>query len=260
MPKTPKGHERPKVATVAQIKHLLTGFKDLLARSVIPKADSGDRNLLETVVSGYSKAFAQWKQKQSVAAEDFNILETLEITGKEIRHSMMLAWLLDHDLLRHGTHAQGSLGFELFLDALGLPTTYAQHPYWVRREVQGEESRVDLEVAARGNFLIHIENKIWSREGDSQTAREWIDLERRALELEARSFHAVFLTPDGHAPVNRNFIPMSWGLVANILQQFSERAQAPEVKLFSAHYSHALELFVVRKLEETSSHGSTDLQ
>ena len=69
------------------------------------------------------------------------------------------------------------------LRELGLPAEYSTHHYWVRREVSGDDSIVDVEIASRGQFLIHIENKIRSSEGEDQTDREWSDVSRRAATI-----------------------------------------------------------------------------
>ena len=81
---------------------------------------------------------------------------------------------LGHDRTWHAR--EGSLGFRFFLEEFGLPVKYADGKYRVRREVSGDESRIDVEVAERRKFVIHIENKIWSAEGDDETNREWRDL------------------------------------------------------------------------------------
>jgi hypothetical protein len=198
-------------------------------------------------MDGYNEALELFRCQQEQVADDFNLLDVMRLTGKEIRHSMVLAWLLDHDLRRLGTHAQGNLGFRLFLSRFGLPIDYADCRYWVRREVAGDESIVDIEVACRGRFLIHIENKIWSGEGTDQTDREWSDLQRRAagLNVGASDIHALFLTPRGSRAANPNFRVISWGQVVRVLEAFRDQAKPPDVKLFTAHYARALKRFIV---------------
>jgi hypothetical protein len=60
----------------------------------------------------------------------------------------------------------------------------------VRREQEGDASRVDIEVATSGRFVIQIESKLHAAEGVDQTAREWADLTKRArsLRVPARTF------------------------------------------------------------------------
>jgi hypothetical protein len=149
----------------ARIRTLLKQFGEHRDRAnkleQVQAAD--DRHQIHALLDGYNETVESYRQKQEQVADDFNLLEVMRLTGKEIRHSMVLAWLLDHDMRRLGTHAQGNLGFRLFLSEFKdfhLPLAYADCKYWVRREVAGDESIVDIEVACRGRFLIHIENKI----------------------------------------------------------------------------------------------------
>ena len=226
-------------------------LRDELAEA---KSDSLAREAFSGILCGLQFAYDTWRRRQASVAEDFNILDVMRITSKEVYHSMVLAWLLDHDLRRYGTHAQGKLGFELFLDAVRLPLCYAEADYWVRREVVGDESRVDIEIGARGAFLIHVENKIRAPEGKMQTRREWADLTRRAATLGVeisgprRAIHAFFLTPEGRSAENPMFAQLSWATVASILEAFAQKALPPDVRLFSAHYARALRTFVVREL------------
>jgi hypothetical protein len=169
----------------------------------------------------------------------------MNLTGDELHHSMLLAWLLDHRLTALGTHAQGNLGFRLFLEELGLPVEWAQKPYSVYREVSGDRSRIDIRIQAPRSFIIDIENKIWSEEGDDQTNREWEDLQDKAKELAIANVHAFFLTPDGRKAENPKFRPVKWMQIARILEKFAVEAKPPEVKLFARHYAAALQRFVV---------------
>jgi hypothetical protein len=180
---------------------------------------------------------------------------------------MVLAWLLDRDMMRPGPHAQGNLGFRLFLAEFGLPIAYADTQYWVRREVAGDESRVDIEVAARGRFLIHIENKIFSGEGPKQTDREWSDLERRAEELGLTpsstpcAFHALFLTPHGEKAGNPKFQRVSWGQIAEVFDQFAASITPPDVRHFCSQYAKGLRKFIIgQPSDQEDRDAQTDVQ
>jgi hypothetical protein len=177
----------------------------------------------------------------------------MQVEYDELRNSMILAWLLDRRI-EHGTHAQGSLGLQLFLEELQADLDpartlhieeYPHERYWVRREVASSESRVDIEIAAGNRFIIHIENKIQSCEGDDQTHREWRDLNRRAdsLGIPPAHRHAIFLTLDGQAAEDAHFRPVGWDRIGHVLSKFAEQARPPCVRLFARHYAEA-----VRKL------------
>ena len=229
---------------VKTFANLLGGFGDRIRQNDVIQNKHDQSALLSftEAVSGFTSAKSTWQQKQRTLADSFNILAVLKLTGNEVRHSMVLAWLLDKNMEHHGTHAQGSLGFEVFLKALALPMKYAEANYWVRREVSGDESRVDIEVAARDSFLIHIENKIWSSESGEQTVREWADLKKKAaaLNVSPEHVHCIFLTPEGRDAGHKDFEPLSWYKVETVLESFAENALPPDVKLFARHYARAL--------------------
>lgn len=225
----------------------------------------GDYKSIRELLVDFKETIDRYHQQQEEVADDFNLLEVMRLTGKEIRHSMVLAWLLDHDMNRLGTHAQGNLGFRLFLkefSELHFPIGYADSQYWVRREVSGDESVVDIEVACRGRFLIHIENKIWSSEGTDQTDREWSDLQRRAkgLNVMAPDIYALFLTPDGAKPVNPNFRAIRWRRIVSVLEAFADLAKPVDVKLFTRHYARALRRFIVIQDKEGNDHAERTVE
>jgi hypothetical protein len=217
----------------------------------------GNRHNFGTLLAEYENVFEVWRNKQEATADDFNVLEVIGLTFDEIRHSMLLAWLLDHRIGKLGSHAQGNLGFCLFLKSLRLPLKYASANYSVSREVAGNSSRVDIRVEATGRFIIDIENKIWSDEGDDQTNREWVDLLTRAKQLcvPASAVHAFFLTPEGRLPRNRNFDVVTWHQVAEVLDEFSEQAKPTEVKLFAKHYAAVLRRFVLAEVSERDTNN-----
>lgn len=205
---------------------------------------------------GYLAGRRKWEERQRLLAEDFNLFDVMDVQDDEVRHSMVLAWVLD-SRLAHGTHAQGNLGFRLFLEEfkgeLKLNHSISDVPYWVRREVSCGESRVDIEIAARDKFIIHIENKIWSAEGDNQTEREWRGLKERAEELKipGENTHGIFLTRDASAPVSPEFHAVGWSRIARVFEKFAEQAGPAEVRLFTAHYAKAVRRFALTEPKPT---------
>jgi hypothetical protein len=248
----------------ARIRTLLKQFSEHRdrANTLEQSQAANDRHRIHALLHGYNETLEGYRQKQKQVADDFNLLEVMRLTGKEIRHSMVLAWLLDHDMRKLGTHAQGDLGFRLFLSEFSIPIDYAGCKYWVRREVAGDESVVDVEVAYRGRFLIHIENKIWSCEGTDQTNREWSDMQRQAADLNvsASDIHALYLTPHGTEPANPNFRAIPWGRIVRVLERFAEEAKPPDVKLFARHYARALRRFIVIQDISEEDHAERTLE
>jgi hypothetical protein len=198
-----------------------------------------------------------WEKRQISVAEGFNVLRTMRLTRKELCHSDILAWLLDHRLDDFGTHAQGNLGFRLFLEKLGLPAEFGDADYRVAREVPGEGCRLDVVIEADGAFVIGIENKVDSKEilgseeGTAQTLQEWAALTRRGKSkgVPASKIKAFFLTPDNQLPRSRNFKSISWRLVADVFEAFAANAKPAMVRLFAQHYAETLRYDVVVETE-----------
>jgi len=237
------------------MQQLLQGF-----RRVSEQVTDGGEKCAEKQFRGFEQllcdfrmAVERWRRSQERTADDFNFLDVMQVTGRETMHSSVLAWLLAHDIEGLGTHAQGPLGLKLFLAEIGLSPAYASadNDYWVRTEVSGDESRIDVEVACRSKFLIRIETKIWSKEGVGQTAREWRDSERRAahMKIPVGHIHAYFLSPSGGMPEHNKFDSISWSQIARVFEEFADRAKPPEVKMFSSHYARALRKSIAQPKE-----------
>jgi len=141
-----------------------------------------------------------WRLRSERVA-DFNIFSLLKVQRDEVRHSRFLAWLLDAG----AGHGQGSRFLEVLLELCGLDIpSEVLCWYHVRTEFSGSESTIDIAVYRRGEFLIYLENKVFSPEGLSQIDREFHDMRRRGLVLripEERQ-SAVFLTPTGRRPTS----------------------------------------------------------
>src|SRR5437016_5040484 len=97
----------------AQMRSFLERFVELNSRAEASerKQAAVDHKCLRALLAGYNETVERYRRQQEQLADDFNLLDVMQLMGKEIRHSMVLAWLLDHDLRRLGTHAQGNLGF-----------------------------------------------------------------------------------------------------------------------------------------------------
>jgi hypothetical protein len=243
-------HTKPCPLTVRELNTLVREFEATFAPATpAAKPLQQHRRLLQE----FEEIHALWEQRQVFVAEGFNVLRTMRLTRKELCHSDILAWLLDHRLHAFGTHAQGRRGFRLFLQKVGLPAVFAAADYRVDREVSGKDARLDIRIEAAGQFVIGIENKVGAKEmmgledGEDQTGREWKDLQRRRRELHVPTSgtKAFFLTPDNKPPRSRNFTAISWRLVADVFEAFAAEAKPPLVKLFAQHYAEILRRDVI---------------
>lgn len=247
-----------------EFKEFLDGFAAMYSAASKTEAEAEkveadeakhDRPIFESFLAGHREALTRWKTAQKDKADDFNLMDVMGLTDKENVHSDIVAWLLDHDLAELGTHAQGNLGFRLFLEKVGLPCDFADCEYCVTRESARDESRIDVEIAQRGKFVIYIENKIWANEGDDQTEREWRDLEHRADELGCSDKRfAFFLTPRGTKPKCDKFRAISWRKMAEVFEEFAKDIKtrttaegALTVSLFATHYAGVLRKHIVQK-------------
>lgn len=236
------------------VEKLIRGFHSVaVAREAEEQTGSV---LFEKLLHGFNVNRAKWARDQAAFADEFNLFEVLGVEYDELMHSNVLAWILDRRI-EHGTHAQGNLGFRLFLEEFKNDLRdemnpevgdYFDYPYWVRREVSCSESRVDIEIAATQQFVIHIENKILSKEGVGQTRREAEGLEetRKELGIPKSHAHGFYLTIDGHPPEDNSFHPIGWSRIANVVERFAAASRPPEVKLFALHYAQTIRRFAVQ--------------
>ena len=124
----------------------------------------------------------------------FNVFDVLKITNTEIRHSNVLAWLMD-PAENHGLHDGVIRGFvdyvarraggdgtldDLLMDCDGF-------------SIRREWCHIDiLAVNEKEKYVLCVENKIFSGEHDDQLARYRSEVER---EFPAYRQRFVFLTP-----------------------------------------------------------------
>lgn len=159
-------------------------------------------------MAGFLNTFSESQQTlfgHGVAT--FNIFNLLRISNDEVKHSSFLAWLLN----AKENHRQGNIFFPEFLHACDIDIPHGVlSRYHVWTEFHRMESRIDILVYRKAEFLIYIENKVGSVEVENQLAREFRDMRRLGSELgisQERQF-AVFLTPDGRQPLTGN--PRCW--------------------------------------------------
>src|SRR5207245_2259609 len=101
----------------AKFADLIEGYLAVMSRSSEDHTPSQTEDLLafQHLREGYERSRQSYTKRQRESAEDFNLIDVVQVTNDERRHSALLAWLLDHRIDHFGTHAQGSLGFQLFL-------------------------------------------------------------------------------------------------------------------------------------------------
>lgn len=142
----------------------------------------------------------------------FNVFETLGIVKTEIRHSNMLAWLLNPN----ENHGIGDVFIKKFIQyviynnmskcQLNLFDIYSMdyYDFVIRREW----SNIDLLIYSEKNkFVICIENKVFSKESNNQL-KKYFNIVNKEFENFKKIF--LFLTPEGDLPSDEE----NWGILS----------------------------------------------
>lgn len=126
-------------------------------------------------------------ERKKYTGEDFNIFEILGIGHLEAAtHSKFLGNLLNPQ----GSHSQGTLFLELFLDELGITTLNINNAKVELEKSVGEQGRLDIYITDCENTSIVIENKIYAELQDRQLERycEFLEIEK------CKNKYLIFLT------------------------------------------------------------------
>src|SRR5687768_4167588 len=85
--------DRSRDSNTDRFRNLLEEFALCNARSTVAeqKQAAADHDRFGALLIGYRAADEQYRRRQEAVAEDFNLLDVMQLTGKEIRHSMVLA-------------------------------------------------------------------------------------------------------------------------------------------------------------------------
>ncbi len=157
----------------------------------------------------------------------FNVFRVLRASKHEIRHSNMLAWILDPD----ESHGLGDLFLRRWLmtvvhDAGGdldnLPSPIEIDALDIRYvEVARESENIDLLVLIRtaddATWTVCIENKVASMQHSNQLRRYRDLVERRYQDATCRLY--IFLTMNEEMPEDPGYISSTYETVAAILRR-----------------------------------------
>ena len=187
-------------------------------------------NGIENFIGEFSKLKEELDTQR---IQKFNILKILNISSDEVRHSSFLAWLLDSK----SGHNQGFLFFNAFMQMCNIDVHIDQpYSYTVKREFSEIESIIDILIYRRSDFLVYVENKIYSAEGNAQCSREVRDMRRLGTRLliPPERQYAVFLTPDGREPVTGD--PECWRTLSYQQLWLSFKQLIPQITLDKMRY------------------------
>jgi len=188
----------------------------------------------------------------------FNIFETLNIVNVEVRHSNVLAWLMN-PLMNHGI---GSFFLQQFLKnfisenktALSDSITMfdIEMLNFSDTEIRREWSNLDILIIIKDetkNIVVAIENKIKSSEHGDQLRRY-----REAVNKEFSDYLKLFiyLTPDNLIPSDENWLSFNYITIANLIDNFLKHKKdtlSENVKEFISQYNTILRRYIVGNSE-----------
>jgi len=189
--------------------------------------------------------------------ERFNIFEAVGVVRQELRHSNLLAFLLDPNQ----THGLGEAFLKRFLQraASGMQTTglavtpidldtWDLHGATVHREWQN----IDILILEESlELAIIIENKIDGTESPGQL--------KKYRETVAKNFHkfkmlCLYLTPEGEIPSDENYIAVSYELICQVVENLlktKESVIGRDLLILIRNYAEMLRRHIVGESEIT---------
>lgn len=176
----------------------------------------------------------------------FNMFDILKITKSEIRHSNMLAWLMNPKE-NHGfgdgvikgiiQYVTGNFdGINVFDNLLMDFNNFSIHREWRHIDI--------LAVSDEENFVLCIENKIDAKEHDNQLNRY-----KKIVDETFPEYRKIFLllSPEGMESSDmEHWCPMSYIDLINIIEQEKKKARLlPDAALLIDNYLEAVRRDVV---------------
>ncbi len=198
----------------------------------------------ESRIEDFLRGNASLREMENLETR-FNLFEAMGIGTREVRHSRVVAWLLDPA----GSHRQGDCYLRRFSGLVLAQRELDGAIDWAGFAVECEDEGIDvLLVNERSRLIIAVENKIHANQSPGQLKRYRRTLERR---YPVCTRICVFLTLRGEKPADETWIPLELGRFAREVvatgQPSDGRAMAREF-LFS-HYAEWI---------RTGGHPSTD--
>lgn len=171
-----------------------------------------------------------------------NVFDVLRISRNEIRHSNILAWLLDSS----GNHGLEDSFIREFVKSIIKSNPQKEYPVhdWLladytksrvirewhhrRDEEKKKTDSLDILVLIKDDglskthkgLLLAIENKIGANEGENQTKRYYEDLERSYPNFEKI---CLFLTPNGLSPIDNRWATLPYSEIKTLLEKLLKK-------------------------------------
>lgn len=180
-----------------------------------------------------------------------NLFDILKISRTEIRHSNMLAWLLNPSE-NHGLGDSVLCGFIQYyvtnyraVDNVFSTLLLDCYSFTIMREWHNIDI---IAVSSKEKAVLCIENKIGSGEHDNQ-----LDKYRKTIDEQYPDYTKmyIFLSPDEDEPSDTyNWCPMGYQNVLNILDNSRNKTQLlPDVALLIDNYTEVIRRDIVKDTE-----------
>ena len=191
--------------------------------------------------------------------QEFNIFETLKLTHSEIKHSNIIAWLLN-PVENHGLYSYFLKQFFKFIVKTNrkffeqLPVSLFDFELfgYSNVEVRREWNNVDILVVITENkkkVVVAIENKVKTSEHSNQLTRY-----RNIVEREFDDFVKLFvyLTPDHLIPSDDAWIPFGYDTISDLIKDilhYKKDSLSSNVVSFLSQYNTILRRYIVGQSE-----------
>ncbi len=181
----------------------------------------------------------------------FNIFEAIGVVRQELRHSDLLAFLLDP----RSSHRMGDAFVKRLLQralatdkAVRASVTPLELELWSldRVEVRREWNHIDMLLLDEEHKLaVIVENKIGTGEHSGQLRRYYEVVEQHHPGWQ---IVGLYLTPIGEAPSHQGYLAVDYGSVAEVMDGLAENQASllnPDVKVLITHYTEMLRRNIV---------------
>lgn len=194
-----------------------------------------------------------------VNSRKINIFEAAGLVRQEIRHSKVLSYLLKPN----ENHGLGDLFFKklithpaisdtsMYLDNSNCPSALKMAINdFDDLFVRPEDMQIDILMwSSRNKIVVAIENKVGASEGDNQLKR-YTDKITEDTRFKGYSRILLYLTPDGDAGSNEEWLSISYKLIIEILENIIENSINIETTLFVNHYIELIRKHIVNEEDE----------
>lgn len=151
-------------------------------------------NTYEEFFESLIRIFEKVDEEKKKGVNDYNLFTALRNTHEEVGlHSRFIASLLDP----YGTHYQGSLFLDRFIEAVGIEEFgLKSHQAWICREYK---KNIDIYITDGEKHII-IENKVYAIEQERQIARYIEIIRSENKDIPADNIYVLYLSLDKKDP------------------------------------------------------------